>query len=73
MAAHDHPLCHAVTDYFAVLLTAFLGLILGLLLEGARSWVTVAAPPIIGRRFAPAVLHPPRGPTTLPALQVFRL
>lgn len=73
MATHDHPVCHVMTDYFAVLLTAFLGLVLGLLLKGARSWVGVAAPLIVGRCFKSVVLHPPRGPTTLPVLQVFRL
>ncbi len=73
MDTHDHPVCHAVADYFAVLFTAFLGLVLGLLLKGARSWVSVSAPLTAGRRFAPAVLHPARGPTSLPVLQVFRL
>ena len=73
MAAHGHLVCHAAAGYFAVLFTAFLGLVLGLLLKGARSWVSVSAPLIFGRRFAPVVLHPARGPTTLPVLQVFRL
>ncbi len=74
MTTHDeHPACHLTgTEYFAVLLTAFLGLLLGLLLKGARSWVSVAAPLAVGRRSPPVILHPPRGPT-LPALQVFRL
>ncbi len=72
MGAHEHLVCHAMTDYFAVLFTALLGLVLGLLLKGARSRATVAAPIISGRRYAPVVLHPPRGPT-LPVLQVFRL
>lgn len=72
MGAHDEDSsCHALgADYFAVLLTAFL--VLGLLLEGARSWISVVAPSTVGRRFTPVVLHPPRGPT-LPVLQVFRL
>jgi hypothetical protein len=73
MVAHEHSLCHlAGADYFAVLFTAFLGLILGLLLKGAGPRVSVIAPLTAGRRFTPVVLHPPRGPT-LPLLQVFRL
>jgi hypothetical protein len=73
MGAHDEDSsCHASgADYFAVLLTAFL--VLGLLLEGVRSWIIrVVAPSTVGRCFTPVVLHPPRGPT-LPVLQVFRL
>ncbi len=74
MAAHEHTSCHlAGADYFAVLLTTFLGLILGLLLKGLRSWASAVDVPLTaGRRFTPVVLHPPRGPT-LPVLQVFRL
>ncbi len=74
MDAHDeHPPCHVLgADYFAVLLTVFLGVVLGLLLESAKSRVSIVAPCIVGRRFTPLVLYPPRGPT-LPVLQVFRL
>jgi hypothetical protein len=56
-----------------VLFTAFLGLVLGLLLKGARlrGWVASLRPskPYL----PPLVSHPPRGPTNLPVLQVFRL
>jgi hypothetical protein len=74
MDAHDeHSPCHLLgADYFAVLLMAFLGLALGLLLKGARSWIGIVAPLVVGRRFMPVVLYPPRGPTLL-ILQVFRL
>ena len=74
MAAHDEPpSCHVSgADYFAVLLTAFLGLVLGLPLRSARSWVSVAEPPAVERRFTSLVFYPPRGPT-LPVLQVCRL
>jgi hypothetical protein len=75
VAGHDHPVCHLMgAEYFAVLFTAFLGLVLGLLLKSARLWGRVASfrpskpylPPLL-------VSHPPRGPTNLPVLQVFRL
>ncbi len=74
MAAHDEPpSCHVSgADYYAVLLTAFLGLVLGLLLKGTRSWIGIVAPLVVGRRFMPVVLYPPRGSTLL-VLQVFRL
>jgi hypothetical protein len=58
--------------YFAVFLLAFLGLILGLLLKGARIWSRVTAPLLFNRRLRLSISHPPRGPT-LPVLQVFRL
>ena len=72
-AGHDHPLCHTGTEYFAVLFTAFLGLVLGLLLKGARlrDWVASFRPSKF--YLPPLVSHPPRGPTNLPVLQVFRL
>jgi hypothetical protein len=71
---HEHPGCHSMgaTDYFAVLLTTFLGLVLGLLLKGARLCGSVARFEPFERSFRPLVLHPPRGPTTT-LLQVFRL
>src|SRR5215216_5264713 len=72
-STHEHTPCHAAgAEYFAVLFAAFLGLVLGLLLTGTRLWASLAAPLTAGRRFAPLVFHPPRGPT-LPVLQVFRL
>jgi hypothetical protein len=58
--------------YFAVFLLAFLGLVLGLLLKGARIWSRITAPLVFNRRLRPLVFRPPRGPT-LPVLQVFRL
>jgi len=70
---HEHPVCHLMdaTVYFAVLLVAFLRLVLGLL-KGARLWSRVTTPLIFDRRFCLPVSHPPRGPT-LPVLQMFRL
>jgi hypothetical protein len=72
--AHEHTACHLTgVDYFAVLFGSFLGLILGLLLKGVRSWVDAIAPLIIvGSRFTPVVVHPRREPT-LTVLQVFRM
>ena len=72
MGAHGHPACHVAADYFAVLLTAFLGLIRALLMKGARPWVSVAASLSLRCRFRSLILHPPRGPTP-PVIQVFRL
>ncbi len=71
---HDkHPPCHlGGAEYFAVLFAAFLGLVLGLLLKGARLWAGVAPSLVFCRALHRFVLHPPRGPT-LPVLQVFRL
>lgn len=74
VGGHEHLPCHlAGAEYFAVLLTAFLGLVLGLLLEGARLWSRVTTSRIYELFFPAATFHPPRGPTTLPVLQVFRL
>jgi hypothetical protein len=73
-AGHDHPVCHLTgTEYFAVLYTAFLGLLFGLLLKGARLWGRVASFRPSKPYLPPLVAHPPRGPTNLPVLQVFRL
>ena len=70
----EHTACHLmdVAHYFAVFLAALLGLVLWLLLKGARLWGRVTAPLVFYRRLRPPVFHPPRGPT-LPVLQVFRL
>jgi len=66
--------CHLmdVAHYFAVFLAALLGLVLWLLLKGARLWGRVTAPLVFYRRYRPPVFHPPRRPT-LPVLQVYRL
>jgi hypothetical protein len=63
-------------DYYAVLLTALLGMVLGLLLllKGVRLWSRiVSSPPAFFRGFCPARLYPPRRPIAPPVLQVFRL
>jgi hypothetical protein len=72
-AGHDHPVCHLTgAEYFAVLFTAFLGLVLGLL-KCARLWGRVASFRPSRPYLPPLVSHLPRGPTNLPVLQVFRL
>ena len=70
----EHAACHLMdaAHYFAVFLVAFRGLVLGLLLTGARIWSRVTAPLVFHRRLSPSIYHAPRGPT-LPVLQVFRL
>jgi len=75
VGAHEHPSCHLTgAEYFAALLTTFLGLILGLLLKGVRLYRAIIAAPRPSDPYSPLVIfHPPRGPTTLPILQVFRL
>ena len=71
---HEHPSCHLTgAEYVAVLLTALLGLILGLLLKGARTWSRISAPRPFEPYLPPLVSHPLRGPTKPPVLQVFRL
>ncbi len=67
-------MCHLmnVAHYFAAFLVALLGLVLALLLRGARLWGRVSAPLAFYRRLRLSISHPPRGPT-LPVLQVFRL
>jgi hypothetical protein len=63
-------------NYYAVLLTALLGMILGLLLllKGVRLWSRIpASPPAFFRSFCPAMRYRPRGPISPPLLQVFRL
>jgi hypothetical protein len=74
VVGHEHPLCHLTGgEYFAVLLTAFLGLVLGLLLKDARLKGRVTSFRL-SEPYLPLLLsHPPRGPTRLPVLQVFRL
>jgi hypothetical protein len=73
VGGHEHPSCHLTgAEYFAVLLTAFLGLLLGLLLSSTRLWGRVTAPLCFVRLSYPLVLPPPRGPTA-PLIQVFRL
>lgn len=61
-----------VTGYFAVLLTAFLGLALGVLFRGTRSWGTGTGPRPIEHRLRAYTLRPPREPE-LALIQVFRL
>jgi hypothetical protein len=74
VAGHDHPVCHLTgAEYFVVFFTAFLGLVLGLLLKGARLWDRIASFGPSKPYLPPLVSHPPRGPTKLPFLQVFRL
>jgi hypothetical protein len=71
---HEHPSRHLMgAEYFAVLLTAFLELVLGLLLKGARTWSRISAFRPFERSLPPFVSKPPRGPTRHPILQVFRL
>ena len=71
---HEHPVCHlSGAEYFAVLFTAFLGLVLGVLLKRARLWDRVTSLKFSEPYLPPLVPHPPRGPTDLPVLQVFRL
>jgi len=74
VAGHDHPVCHLTgAEYFVVFFTAFLGLVLGLLLKGARLWGRIASFGPSKPYLPPLISHPPRGPTKLPVLQVFRL
>ena len=74
VVGHEHPVCHLTgAEYFVVLFTVFLGLVLGLLLKGARLWGRVASCKPSRPYLPPLVSHPPRGPTKLPVLQVFRL
>ena len=74
VVGHDHPVCHLTgAEYFAVLFTAFLGLVLGLLLKGAWLWGRVTSLKLSKPYLPPLVSYPPRGPTKLPVLQVFRL
>ena len=74
-AEHEQTGCYSriATDHFAVLLTAFFGLIfLGLLSGTARSWIIGDKLRVFGRRPRTYAFNPPRGPT-LPLIQVFRL
>jgi hypothetical protein len=77
-SSHDHQVCHLMHagNYYAVLLTALLGLALGLLLllKGVRLWSRITLPPAAFQRFRPALLHPPPVLTVSPLLlQVMRL
>ena len=73
VAGHEHTLCHLTgAEYFVVLFTAFLGLVLGLL-KGARLWGRIGSFGPSKLYLPPLVSHPPRGPTKPPVLQVFRL
>jgi uncharacterized protein (DUF305 family) len=57
---HEHPVCHLTgAEYFAVLFTAFLGLVLGLLLKGARLWGRVASFRTSKPSLPSLVSHPP--------------
>ena len=74
MGTHEHPSCHlAGAEYFAVLFMAFLGLVLGMLLKGPRSWGRITVFRHFERCLPPFFCHRPRGPTIIPVLQVFRL
>ena len=74
VAGHEHPVCHLTgAEYFVVLFTTFLGLVLGLLLKGARLWSRATSLKLSEPSLSLLVSHPPRGPTNLPVLQVFRL
>ena len=63
--------CSGCVAYSAVLLVVSLGALVGLL-NGTRSWPSIAAPLPSPLGLVPPVLYPARGPT-LPVLQVFRL
>jgi hypothetical protein len=70
---HEHPADHGTsTGYFAVLVVVLLGLLLGLLPNGAPLRIALGTHwPVVLRR-VPAVFRPPPTPTPL-TLQVFRL
>lgn len=74
VVGHEHPVCHLTgAEYFVVLFTALLGLVLGLLLKGARLWCRATSLNLFKPSLPLLVSHPPRGPTKPPVLQVFRL
>lgn len=76
--AYKHPLVHSMhtTNYYAVFLMSFLGLVLGLLLkvlEGARSWNMATPSLTFDWHLRPSGLSSiPRGPTA-PLPRVLRL
>ena len=72
--SHEQPWCYlrSAAGHFAVLLTALLGLSLGLLFRGTRSWGTGIEPRPIEYRLRYYTLRPPREPE-LALIQVFRL
>jgi hypothetical protein len=69
----DHGISHWIgAGYFTVLVSSFLGLLLGLLPKGAPLRIGLGTRwPVVLRR-VPAVMRPPPTPT-LPVLQAFRL
>lgn len=71
---HEQPWCYLriAAGHFAVLLTALLGLSLGLLFRSTRSWGTGIEPRPIEYRLRNYTLRPPREPE-LALIQVFRL
>jgi hypothetical protein len=74
-SAPEHQVCHLMhaANYYAVFLGALLGLALGLLVKGFRFSSRYSTTLTYSRMSRPVVLHPPRGPTSQPLLQVFRL
>jgi hypothetical protein len=71
--SHEHPADHGTsTGYFAVLAVGLLGLLLGLVRNGAplRIWLEAPWPAVL--HLVPAVVRPPPTPI-LSTLQVFRL
>jgi len=72
---HEQQVCHLTgAEYFAVLFTALTGLVLGMLLKGARSWSHITSFRLSERCLPSFFFHPPQGgPLKLPILQVFRL
>jgi hypothetical protein len=72
--SHEHSADHGTsTEYFAVLVVGFLGLLLGLLSKGTPLRISVAARwPAVLRRVPAVLFRPPPTPTPQ-TLQVFRL
>jgi hypothetical protein len=72
---HEQQVSHLTgAEYFAVLFTALAGLVLGMLVKGARSWSHIASFRSSERHLPPFFFHSQRGgPLKLPILQVFRL
>ncbi len=71
--SHDHSADHGTsTGYFAVLAVGLLGLLLGLVRNGALLRIRLEARRPAVLHLVPAVFRPPPTPTP-PTLQVFRL